>query len=250
MREHLNWQVSLSQIAEREKKIVGLLVDSLDEDGYLKQDLSELIDLLPRELEIGVHNLQAALVHLQRLDPPGVGARDLKECLTIQLRALPEVTPCRDQALLLVHDYLDRLASHDFAQIKKILGCDDKEMRAIHSLIVSLNPRPGAEFSSPTARYIVPDVVVTKDKGAWIVSLNPEAMPRLDINRMYAEILKRNRDDSARRLIGHLNEAKWLIKNVHQRANTILRVSNAIVERQRQFLSMGKLPCVHWYYEK
>lgn len=241
LREHLNLQISLCQITEREKRIVGLLIDSLNEDGYLKQDLSELIDLLPHELEIGMNNLQAALSHLQLLDPSGVGARDLKECLAIQLRALPEDTPCRDQALLLVNDHLDRLASHDFAQIKKLLGCDDDKMRSIHSLIVSLDPKPGAIFSGSAARYIVPDVVVTKFNGEWGAILNPEAMPRLSINRLYAELLRGNRDDSARRLAGQLNEAKWLIKNIHQRANTILRVSNAIVDRQRQFFEHGEI---------
>ena len=241
LREHLNLQIGLSQITEREKKIVGLLIDSLDDDGYLKQDLSELIALLPLELEIGMDHLQTALAHLQLLDPSGVGARDLKECLEIQLRALPEDTPYRDQALLLVSNHLDKLASHDFVQIKKILGCDDEKMRAIHSLIVSLNPKPGAVFSGSAARYIVPDVVVTKVNGAWTANLNPEAMPRLSINRLYADILRGNRDDSARRLAGQLNEAKWLIKNIHQRANTILRVSSAIVERQRQFFEHGEV---------
>lgn len=241
LREHLNLQISLCQITEREKKIVGLLIDSLDDDGYLKQDLSELIALLPLELEIGMDNLQTALARLQLLDPSGVGARDLKECLAIQLRALPEETPYRDQALLLVNNHLEKLASHDFAQIKKILGCDDDKMRAIHSLIVSLDPKPGAVFSGSAARYIVPDVVVTKINGAWAAHLNPEAMPRLSINRLYADILRGNRDESARRLAGQLNEAKWLIKNIHQRANTILRVSNAIVERQRQFFEHGEV---------
>jgi RNA polymerase sigma-54 factor len=241
LREHLNLQISLSQATEREKKIVGLLIDSLDENGYFKQDLNELIELLPPELEIGANNLQAALAHLQLLDPPGVGARDLKECLAIQLRALPEDTPHRDQALMLVNDHLDKLASHDFVQIKKLLGCDDDKMRSIHSLIVSLDPKPGAVFSGSTARYIVPDVVVTKIKGVWVANLNPEAMPRLSINRLYADILRGNRDESARRLSDQLNEAKWLIKNIHQRANTILRVSSAIVGRQRQFFEHGEI---------
>lgn len=241
LREHLNLQVSLSQITEREKKIVGLLIDSLDDDGYLKQDLGELINLLPLELEIGMDDLQTALTRLQLLDPSGVGARDLRECLAIQLHALPESALYRDQALLLVSNHLEMLASHNFVQIKKILGCDDDTMRSIRSLIVSLNPKPGTVFSGSAARYIVPDVIVTKNNGVWTANLNAEAMPRLSINRLYADILRGKRDDSARRLAGQLNEAKWLIKNIHQRANTILRVSNAIVERQRQFFEHGEV---------
>lgn len=241
LREHLNLQLNLSQIAERDRKIVGLLIDSLDDDGYLLQDLDELIDLLPAELEIGSEDLLAALVCLQHLDPPGIGARSLKECLVIQLQAMPDDTPCRDLALLLASKYLASLAARDFAQIKKSMGCNDECLRAIQSLIVSLNPRPGAIFNATDTRYIVADVIVTKINGIWGADLNPEAMPRLGINRLYADILSRNQEDSARRLTAQLNEAKWLIKNMHQRSDTILRVSSAIVERQRQFFEHGEV---------
>ncbi|MGH8762022.1 MAG: RNA polymerase factor sigma-54 [Nitrosospira sp.] len=239
LREHLNSQVSLSQIPERDRKIVGLLVDSLNDDGYLAQDLEELVSLLPPELGIDIDDLYIALEHLQHLDPPGVGARNLRECLLMQLRALPECTPYRDQALLLVTNHLDSLASRDFCTIKKLLPCDDECLRSIQHMITRLNPRPGTAFSSTVARYIIPDVIVTKVNGSWVASLNPEAMPRLKINRLYADILKCSHDDSARRLASQLHEAKWLIKNVHQRFGTILKVSSAVVERQRQFFEHG-----------
>ncbi len=239
LREHLNSQLCLSQIPERDKKIVGLLIDSLDDDGYLVQDLEELVDLLPPELAIDIDDLHIALEHLQHLDPPGIGARNLRECLVMQLHALPEYTPYREQALLLVNNHLDSLASRDFCTIKKLLHCDDDCLRSIQYTITRLNPRPGMAFSSAVARYIIPDVIVTKIGGAWVASLNPEAMPRLKINRLYADILKRCHDDSARRLSSQLHEAKWLIKNVHQRFSTILKVSSAVVERQRQFFDHG-----------
>ena len=239
LRQHLNSQLCLSQIPERDKKIVGLLIDSLDDDGYLVQDLEELVDLLPPELAIDIDDLNIALEHLQHLDPPGIGARNLRECLVMQLRALPEYTPYRAQALLLVNNHLDSLASRDFCTIKKLLHCDDDCLRSIQYTITRLNPRPGTAFSSAVARYIIPDVIVTKVGGAWVASLNPEAMPRLKINRLYADILKRCHDDSARRLSSQLHEAKWLIKNVHQRFSTILKVSSAVVERQRQFFEHG-----------
>ena len=239
LREHLNLQLSLSQINERDRKIVGLLIDSLNDDGYLAQDLEELVSLLPTELEIDIDDLHIALEYLQHLDPPGVGARNLRECLSMQLQALPENTPYRDRALLLVSNYLDSLASRDFVTIKKLLHCDDECLRSIQHLITHLNPRPGTAFNSAVARYIIPDVIVTKINGSWIASLNPEAMPRLKINRLYADILKRCHDESARRLSSQLNEAKWLIKNVQQRFGTILKVSSAVVERQSQFFEHG-----------
>ena len=241
LREHLGLQLSLSQITERDGRIAGLLIDGLNEDGYLTQDLEELVSLLPPELEIDIDDLHIALEHIQHLDPPGVGARNLKECLALQLQALPEDTPCRDQALLLVNSYLESLASRDFGRIKKLLHCDDDCLRSIQYLITHLNPRPGAAFSAAVTRYIVPDVVVTRSRGAWVANLNPEVMPRLRINRLYADILRRNRDDSVRQLSGQLQEAKWLIKNVQQRFDTILRVSRAIVERQRQFFEHGEV---------
>lgn len=239
LREHLLSQLSLSQIPERDRRIVGLLVDSLDDDGYLAQDLEELASLLPPELEIDIDDLHIALEYLQHLDPPGIGARNLKECLIMQLRVLPADTPYRDQALLLATNHLESLASRDFCTIKKLLNCDDECLRSVQQMIVRLNPRPGTAFSSAVARYIIPDVIVTKVSGNWTANLNPEAMPRLKINRLYADILKRSHDDSARRLSGQLHEAKWLIKNVHQRFSTILKVSSAVVERQRQFFDHG-----------
>ncbi|SFW23545.1 RNA polymerase factor sigma-54 [Nitrosovibrio sp. Nv17] len=239
LREHLNMQLSLSQISERDRRIAGLLIDSLDEDGYLVQDLGELVALLPSELEIDIDALHIALGYLQHLDPPGVGARNLSECLALQLRALPGDTPFLDRALLLVEHHLDSLASRDFAAIKRLLCCDDECLRSIQQLVVRLNPRPGMAFSSSVARYVIPDVVVTKVRGTWVASLNPEAMPRLRINHLYADILKRSQDDSTRQLVNRLHEAKWFIKNIQQRFDTILKVSSAIVERQRQFFEHG-----------
>lgn len=239
LREYLNSQLSLSQIPERDRKIVGLLIDSLDDDGYLAQNLEELVDLLPPALEIDIDDLHIARELLQHLDPPGVGARNLSECLAMQLQALPEETPYRDQALLLVGTHLESLAARDFCAIKKLLRCDDECLRSIQNLITRLNPRPGMAFSSAVARYIIPDVIVTRMDGVWVANLNPEAMPRLRINRLYADILKRYSDDSTRRLAGQLNEAKWLIKNVLQRFSTILKVSAAVVERQQQFFEHG-----------
>jgi RNA polymerase sigma-54 factor len=241
LREHLNWQLNLTKFAERDKRLVSLLIDALDEDGCLTQPLEELAALLPEELSVSPEELQTALKHLQKLEPAGVGARNLGECLALQLKALPEDTPYRAEALTIVTQHLDSLAARDFGKLKKLLHCDDPTLRQVQHLITSLNPRPGADYAALETRYIVPDVLVKKVKGVWVASLNAEAMPKLRVNRMYADILHRNRDASFQQLASQLQEAKWLIKNVQQRFDTILRVSQAIVDRQRHFFEHGEV---------
>ena len=160
----MNFQASLSQVSERERKIIGLLIDSLDDDGYLLQDLGELVDFLPAELGIDLQDLESALMYLQQYDPPGVGARNLKECLVLQLQALPGEVIYRIQAIKVVQEYLEVLALHDFAQVKKLLGCDDQTLKAIQKLITHLNPKPGIQFNSQSERYIVPDKMCIRDR--------------------------------------------------------------------------------------
>jgi RNA polymerase sigma-54 factor len=170
-----------------------------------------------------------------------VGARGLGECLALQLQALPEATPYRAQALATVTSHLDLLAARDFTRLRRQLHCDDECLRAVQKLITGLDPRPVRNFSSAETRFVVPDVIVRKTKGAWLASLNPQAMPRLRVNRLYADILSRNRGAGAQQLASQLQEAKWLIRNIQQRFDTILRVAQAIVDRQRQFLEHGEV---------
>ncbi|HTY99296.1 MAG TPA: RNA polymerase factor sigma-54 [Rhodocyclaceae bacterium] len=247
LREHLTSQLALTQLSQRERALVGFLIEALDEDGYLTQTLEELADLLPEGLgedrEELMEELAIALKHVQNLDPPGIGAGSPKECLDLQLRALP-ASPVRDLARRVVGEHLEKLAARDFARIKKSLGCDDESLRVAQDLIRSLNPRPGAQFAPLDTRYVVPDVVVRKVRGAWKAALNNEAMPRLRINRLYADILQSQRSGRAAGnagLAGQLQEAKWLIKNVQQRFDTILRVGQAIVDRQRAFFDHGEV---------
>lgn len=241
LREHLLSQMGFSKISERDRILVSLLIDALDDSGFITQPLEDIAQMLPAELEVELDELGIALRHLQNLDPPGVGARNLSECLELQLKALPENTPFRAEALETVRNYLELLAARDYAKLKKALHCDDSALRSIQRLITNLNPRPGSAFAGEEARYIVPDVVVKKVKGMWLASLNPDAMPKLRINRMYSQILQRNRDSSVQQLASQLQEAKWLIKNVQQRFDTILRVSQAIVDRQRHFFEHGEV---------
>ena len=175
---------------------------------------------------------------MQHLDPPGVGARSLAECLLLQLAALPPATPFCDKAIEVVTNHLDALAARDYAKLKRVLRCDEDDLRAVQQLITHLNPKPGRDFAVDDIRYVIPDVNVIKNKGLWVATLNSDAMPKLRVNRLYADILGRSRG-SAQQLSGQLQEAKWLIKNVQQRFDTILRVSQAIVDRQRNFLEHG-----------
>jgi RNA polymerase sigma-54 factor len=207
----------------------------------LPQSLEEIGEMLPPELDVNHDDLSIALQHLQHLEPIGIGARNLAECLSLQLAALPDDTPQRDAALEIVRNHLDALAARDFARLKRTLKCDDACLRVVQKLITSLNPRPGSGFSTEETRFVVCDVIVRKIKGVWVAALNPDAMPRLRVNRMYADILQRNRGSSAQQLNSQLQEAKWLIKNVQQRFETILRVSQAIVDRQRNFLEHGEV---------
>ena len=241
LREYLHSQLSTSSLDGKDRKVVGLLVDALDENGYMAQDLAELAELLPAELDITLDDLETALVQLQHLDRPGLGARNLGECLALQLKAFPEDTPQRDLAIRLVGEHLDMLAAHDFARIKKLLRCSDDELRVAQHLIVGLNPKPGAEFDRSVADFAVPDVIVEKHKGKWRVRLNTEAMPKLRVNQIYANILQQRDGKNASQLATQLQEAKWLIKNLQQRFETILRVAQAIVERQGNFLEHGEI---------
>ena len=241
LREHLLGQLSLTPLPERDKVIIELLIEALDEDGYLSQDLSEIATMLPEEAMVEIDELEIALKYLQHFDPLGVGARTLGECLGLQLAAMPATVPCRAEAMIVVRDHLGALAARDFTRLRRTLRCDEDRLRGVQELIGKLNPRPGTPFAAVDTRYVIPDVVVKKTKGMWVSSLNPDAMPKLRINRMYAEILRRNRDASHSQLTSQLQEAKWLIKNVQQRFDTIQRVSQAIVDRQRQFFEHGEV---------
>jgi RNA polymerase sigma-54 factor len=215
------------------------MIEALDDDGYLSSPLEELLETLPPEYEIELEELEIALRHIQNFDPTGIGARSPQECLALQLRAQ---APCAEQelALAIVDKHLELLAARDFARIKRLTGCDDAALRAAHALITSLDPRPGARFAALETRYITPDVIVKKIKGKWTAYINPDAYPRLRINRLYAEILAKQRRGNGN-LTGQLQEARWLIKNVQQRFETIHRVTQAIVDRQRQFFEHGEV---------
>ncbi|MDR0380142.1 MAG: RNA polymerase factor sigma-54 [Candidatus Accumulibacter sp.] len=237
LREYLSQQLGLINLPARDRTLVQCLIDALNDDGYLAHTLGEVASLLPPDLKISIGELQTALHHLQNFDPVGVGARNVRECLVLQLKAQPS-SNTRTLALRIVREHLDLLAKRNFTRLKKLVGCDDVQLREAQTLIRRLNPRPGSGYAASDTRYVTPDVVVRKVRGQWTANINSDVYPRLRINNLYARILSRQRGSS---LAVHLQEARWLIRNVQQRFNTILRVGQAIVDRQRQFFEYGEV---------
>jgi RNA polymerase sigma-54 factor len=238
LREHLMEQVRLTSVAARDRALVELVVDALDDNGYLEESLDEIHARLPAELEVEFEEMRTALALVQSLDPAGVGARSAAECLALQIRRLPGVPfVTRRMALTIVERYLTWFAQREFNKLKKALDCDDEDLREAQAVIRRCNPHPGAAFAGDVSDFVVPDVIVRRAKDGWSVMLNPEVMPRLRVNSLYAQALKGGKSDT--QLSAQLQEAKWLIKNMRQRFDTILRVAQAIVDRQRNFFSHG-----------
>ncbi len=238
LREHLSEQVRVTGLGARDRALAELVIDAIDDNGYLEEQLDEIHARLPEELEVEMDELRCALALVQSLDPVGVGARSAAECLALQIRAMPGVPlVTRRMALKIVEGYLTWFAQREFNKLKKALDCDDEDLREAQAVIRQCHPHPGAAFAASTSDYVVPDVIVRKTKGGWGVMLNQDVMPRLRVNNMYAALLKQGKGES--QMSAQLQEAKWLIKNMRQRFDTILRVSQAIVERQRNFFSHG-----------
>ncbi|CAH2770150.1 MAG: RNA polymerase sigma-54 factor RpoN [uncultured Caballeronia sp.] len=241
LRDHLTSQLRMTKANQRDRALITFLIESLDEDGYLTSSLEAVKADLPDELEVDVDELSAALALLQSFDPPGVGGRSASECLKLQLLRF-EPSPIRTLALDIVMHHLELLAARDFTRLRKRLKASDDALRDAHLLIRSLEPFPGAAFGKSEADYVVPDILVRKMSSGWTAELNPEIVPRLRINHLYANILRNNRGDpGSGSLRQQLQEARWLIKNIQQRFETILRVAQVIVERQKNFFAHGEI---------
>ena len=238
LRDHLMEQMRLAVLEPRDRALVELMVDALDDNGYLTESLDDILERMPAELELDLDELKTALSLLQSFDPVGVGARSAAECLALQIRAMPGVPMVtRRRALQIVSNHLTWFAQREFNKLKKALDCDDEDLREAQCVIRQCNPHPGAVFAAGSSDYVVPDVIVRKSKNGWMVTLNNNVMPRLRVNSLYANLLKQGKGEG--QMGAQLQEAKWLIKNMRQRFDTILRVAQAIVERQRNFFSHG-----------
>ena len=238
LREHLMEQVRETLLSTRDRALAELVIDALDDNGYLEEPLDDIHARLPEELEVDLDELRCALAMVQSMDPVGVGARSAAECLALQIRRMPGVPMVtRRMALKIVEGYLTWFAQREYSKLKKALDCDDEDLREVQAVVRQCNPHPGAAFASNVSDYVVPDVIVRRAKNGWAVTLNQDVMPRLRVNSLYATMLKQSRSES--QMGAQMQEAKWLIKNMRQRFDTILRVAEAIVERQRNFFSHG-----------
>lgn len=240
LRDHLVEQIAGSRLSEADRIVVEIVIDGLDDDGYLRQTSEDLLSAMPQELGVEPHDVDVAIRFVQSMDPPGIGARSLAECLALQLERLPDQTPEVTIAKRIVREHIDLLALHDSTRLSQKLECGEEIIRRANILIRTLNPRPGAQFSDALARYVVADVVTRKVNGKWIASIHPQALPNIQINQIYADALHRDRSGNGA-LSRHLQEARWLIRNVQQRFETIQRVAQVIVDRQRRFLELGEL---------
>ena len=240
LHEHLIWQLQNSQFTDNDTIIAIAIIDAINDDGYLTETVEDIHQSLKDELDIELDEVEAVLHRIQRFDPVGVGARDLRECLLLQLEQFDDNTDGLAEARSLVSHHLDLLGAHDYARLQKKLRCDEKRLLQLVTFIQSLNPKPGALISGNKAEYIIPDIYVRKVNGEWVVSLNPEAAPRLKINQLYANHLKNaGRGQDTTYLRNSLQEARWFLKSLQSRSDTLLRVGEAIVKRQRLFLEYG-----------
>lgn len=242
--QHLAWQLNLTPFSDLDRAIGMAILDAIDERGYLTADLDEILEAVadPEDpFAVEMDEVEAVLHRIQQFDPPGVAARDLRECLLIQLRQLPPETPCRADAIAAVRDYLELLGSRDFAGLMRKLKLNEAGLKATLGLIQSLNPNPGGRIGGGgDTEYVVPDVIVRRLRDRWSVELNPETAPRLRVNAGYAALVRRA-DTSADNtyLRNHLQEARWFIKSLQSRNDTLLKVASCIVEHQRAFLEQG-----------
>lgn len=241
LRDHLCRELSSYRLEARDRALAELVIEGLDDDGYLREDPESLIasfGLVPAPC---AEEISAAIKLVQQLDAAGLAARDLAECLSLQLEALPAETPGRDTALQVVHGHMEQLARREYAELARLLQCDIDHVRIAHQLIRRLDPKPGLRFGQSDAQYVVADVIVRKIKGRWVVQTNPAVVPRARLHRTYADMFRRARCSDRAPLVQELQEARWLIRNVEQRFSTIQRVAQAIVARQKTFFDYGEI---------
>jgi RNA polymerase sigma-54 factor len=241
LRDHLVWQMDLTPFSDTDRAIASAIIDSIDDDGYLTTPLEEIQQGMEAGNEVELDEVEAVLHRIQNFDPPGVAARDLRECLMIQLQQMPASTPMLAEAKRLVNEHLPLLANREYTQLTRRLKLDEQALQAVIDLIQTLNPRPGNSIASSQAEYVIPDVIVRKHNGAWRVELNDESMPRLRINKQYANLIRRADSSSDNTYLkGQLQEARWFLKSLQSRHETLLKVASCIVERQRGFLEHGE----------
>jgi RNA polymerase sigma-54 factor len=237
LHQHLIWQLEISRLDAREVWIGEAIVDALNDDGYLTESVAEIASSLNADLPVGEDDVERVLAFVQSLDPTGVGARSAAECIELQLAQLEDGTAGRELAIAIARDHLQAVADRDYTALRESLGTDAESLEAALALIRGCNPRPGSAFEGAEPEYIVPDVFVRRTDQGWSVEINPGSVPRLKVNQDYASLVTRSGDYATLR--AQLQEARWLIRSLEIRKDTLLRVARTIVQRQAAFLERG-----------
>ena len=241
LRDHLHWQMCMTPFSPRDRDIATAIIDAINEDGYLSTSLKEINDSLGGETEVELDEIEAVLHQVQNFDPLGVGARDVRECLLIQLKQYHTDTPLLREAKLLVEEHLDLFGSKDFTRLQRVMKLDPETLRRTIQFVQRLHPRPGSTIAPLQPSYVVPDVIARKLRNAWRAELNPETVARLRINDTYRSMIRRGDTTDVNRYIqDQLQEARWFIKSLRNRNDTLLKVANAIIERQQDFFDYGE----------
>ncbi|TDJ36168.1 MAG: RNA polymerase factor sigma-54 [Gammaproteobacteria bacterium] len=237
LREHLLWQLELEDFSPREALIGEALVDAINDDGYLTIEPEDVKDFLDDQAGVTLQEIEDTLAKVQCLDPVGIGARSLAECLVLQLRQLEMSTPGLELAIRLAHDHLELIASKEYGELRRSLRTSEVDLEVALALVRSCNPKPGLAVSPAAPEYVIPDVFVRKIDKLWQVEISASGIPRLSVNQQYAKLLRGNGNHAALR--SQLQEARWLVRSLEIRNETLLKVATCIVSRQKEFLEHG-----------
>ena len=239
IQDHLRWQLNLSPFSDQDLTIATAIIDAVDEKGFLTVTAEDLVAAVDDE-DVEIEEVEAVLKRIQHFDPVGVAARGLQECLLIQLKQFEKGVEWRDEAIDLIDNHIDLLANRDYRTLLRKAKLKEHELKDVLELIQQLNPNPASMVIKEEIDYVIPDVSVVKKKGRWVVELNPNSMPKLKINEQYASLTKTSKNTNDAQFVrSHLQEAKWFIKSLESRNDTLLKVSNCIVQQQQAFFEYG-----------
>ncbi len=240
LHDHLTWQVQMAPFSPTDLSIALTIIDAIDHDGYLTTPIEELQLEFASDPDIGREEIEAVLHRIQQFDPPGIGARDLRESMLLQLKQYPAGTPWLAEAVCLAREHFDLLAHRDYSLIMRRMKLPEADLQQVIALLQTVNPRPGGQITDQQTEYVVPDVYVRKRNNLWKVELNPDTSPKLRINSLYSGMAQHSRNSAdSTYLKNQLQEARWLLKSLQSRNETLLKVATCIVERQRGFLEYG-----------
>ena len=237
LQEHLQWQLEVARLEPREFAIARAIIDAISDDGYITESLDEIANTLRPEIECDAAEVEAALAGVQALDPPGIGARSVGECIELQLRQLDPATPGFNTAIEIARHHLELVAERELSLLRRELRATEDEITCALALVRSCQPRPGSTVSTGNAEYVVPDVFVRRTDHGWAVEINSATLPRVRLNNSYASLIGRNASHATMR--AQLQEARWLLKSLEIRHETLIKVARSIVERQQAFLEHG-----------